>query len=90
MKGVVVGLTRQLIERGLQHAPQNHSAATFCKRHTLGDREITAAELASKPAKYLFNKMRMLADPYPDAYILTVDGTKLMITAAHTEEGVRR
>ncbi len=82
-----VELTVQLLKHGLQRVPQDHSKATFCKRRTPGDSEITAEELASKPAEYLFNKIRMLADPYPNAYIFTADGKKLMITAAHIEEG---
>jgi methionyl-tRNA formyltransferase len=87
MEDAGVELTRHLLEYGLQRVPQDHSAATFCKRRTPGDSEITAEELASKPAEYLYNKIRMLADPYPNAYILTADGKKLKITAAHIQEG---
>jgi methionyl-tRNA formyltransferase len=82
-----VELTLQLLKHGLQRVPQDHSKATFCKRRTPDDSEITAEELASKSAEYLYNKIRMLADPYPNSYILTADGKKLMITKAHIEEG---
>jgi len=82
-----VELSCHLLEHGLLRVPQDHSVATFCKRRTPGDSEITAEELASKSAEYLYNKIRMLADPYPNAYILTADGKKLMITAAHIEDG---
>ncbi len=81
-----VELTRDLLKYGLQRVPQDHSKATFCRRRTPGDSEITAEELSSKPAAYLYNKIRMLADPYPNAYIRTSDGKKLMITAAHIVE----
>jgi methionyl-tRNA formyltransferase len=81
-------LTRQLLEHGMQRVPQENSFATYCKRRTPSDSEITAEELASQPAEYLCNKIRMLADPYPNAYILTADRKKLMITAAHIEDGV--
>jgi methionyl-tRNA formyltransferase len=81
-----VELTRHLLEHGLQRVPQDHSAATFCKRRTPVESEITSEELASQPAEYLYNKIRMLADPYPNAYIRTADGKKLMITEAHIEE----
>jgi methionyl-tRNA formyltransferase len=67
--------------------PQDNSDATYCKRRTPSDSEITAEELASQSAEYLYNKIRMLAPPYPNAYILTVDGKKLMITSAHIEDG---
>jgi len=82
-----VELTRHVLKYGLQRIPQDHSKATYCKRRTPGDSQITNEELASKPAEYLYNKIRMLAAPYPNAYILTADGKKLMITAAHIEEG---
>jgi methionyl-tRNA formyltransferase len=80
-------LTRNLLANGFQRISQDKSGATYCKRRTLSDSEITAEELASKPAEYLYNKIRMLADPYPNAYIITADGKKLMITAAHIEQG---
>jgi methionyl-tRNA formyltransferase len=80
-------LTLHLLEHGLQRVQQDHSAATFCGRRTARDSEITTEELASKPAEYLYNKIRMLADPYPNAYIVTADGKKLMIKSAHIEEG---
>ena len=81
-----VTLTRDLLDSGLQRQPQDHTAATFCKRRTPRDSEITPEELATKPALYLYNKIRMLADPYPNAYIRTTDGKKLMLTVAHIEE----
>jgi len=71
----------------MQRVPQDDSAATYCKRRTPSESEITLDELASQPAEYLNNKIRMLADPYPNAYILTADGKKLVITAAHIEDG---
>jgi methionyl-tRNA formyltransferase len=80
-------LTRQILEHGMQRVPQDDSAATYCKRRTPSESEITLDELASQPAEYLNNKIRMLADPYPNAYILTADGKKLVITAAHIEDG---
>ena len=81
-----VELTRYLLEHGITRVPQDHAAATFCKRRTPSDSEITPEELTTKSAEYLYNKIRMLADPYPNAYILTADGKKLMITAAHLQE----
>lgn len=44
--------------------------------------EITLKEIKSKSARYLYNKIRMLQDPYPNAFIKTVDGKKLFITEA--------
>lgn len=82
-----VELTLNLLEHGLVRVPQDHVNATFCKRRTPCDSQITPEELATKSAEYLNNKIRMLTDPYPNAYILTADGKKLMITTAHIEEG---
>lgn len=78
-------LTHGLLRDGLQRVPQDHSSATFCKRRTPADSEITAKELAEESALYLYNKIRMLTDPYPNAYIKAADGTKLYITSAHIE-----
>lgn len=86
MEDAGVELTRHLLEHGLQRVPQDHSAATYCKRRTPGDSEITIEELSSQTAKYLYDKIRMLADPYPNAYIRCADGKKLMLTVAHIEE----
>jgi methionyl-tRNA formyltransferase len=87
MEDAGVELTRNLLELGLQRVPQDHALATHCKRRSPDDSEITIEELVSKPAAYLYNKIRMLADPYPNAYILCADGKKLFVTAAYIEEG---
>lgn len=87
MENIGIELTLGLLEHGLQRLPQDNSLATFCKRLSPIDSEITPQELATKSAQYLYNKIRMLADPYPNAFILTSDGKKLVITAAHIEEG---
>lgn len=59
--------------------PQDSSLATYCKRRKPSDSEITIDELKNQSGKYLYNKIRMLADPYPNAYIITKDGVKLII-----------
>jgi len=46
------------------------------------DSEITINELKYKNAKYLYNKIRMLQDPYPNAFLKTADGKKLYIIKA--------
>jgi methionyl-tRNA formyltransferase len=81
-----VELTSHLIKNGFKRTPQDHNAATFCKRRTPSDSEISAEDLLTKPAEYLFNKIRMLASPYPNAYIRTADGKRLIITEARIEE----
>jgi len=84
----IVGLhlTLKIISNGLNPKPQNHSEATYFKRLTKENSEITLEELTGKSADFLFNKVRMLADPYPNAYIKTSDGRKLVILNARIEE----
>ena len=43
--------------------------------------------LLSQDSQYLYNKIRMLGDPYPYAYIKTVDGKKLLIKDVSIEVG---
>ena len=78
-------LTNELLTVGIQRMPQDHSSATFCERRTSAESEITHEELTNQSALYLYNKIRMLADPYPNAYIMTADGKRLFITSAHIE-----
>jgi methionyl-tRNA formyltransferase len=48
--------------------------------------EITFKEIKSKNADYLYNKIRMLQDPYPNAYIKTADGKKIFLIQAKLEK----
>lgn len=52
------------------------------KRRSPSQSEITLEEIKTKNAIYLYNKIRMLQDPYPNAYIKTFDGKKLYIQKA--------
>lgn len=79
-------LTLNLIKLGLNPVPQDHKNATFCKRRSEVDSEITLDELRTKPSEYLHNKIRMLADPYPNAYINTADGKKLLLLDSQVAE----
>ena len=79
-------LTLQILRDGLNPVPQDPTRATFCKRRKPEDSEITLAELQEKDAKYLYNKIRMLADPYPNAFIRTIDGKRLLIKMAALHE----
>jgi methionyl-tRNA formyltransferase len=53
--------------------------ATFFNRRTPEQSEITLEELQNNDANFLHNKIRCLADPYPNAYIKCKDGQKLYI-----------
>lgn len=58
---------------------------TFCRRRDKEDSQITLKEIREASAEYLYNKIRMLNDPYPNAYIKCSDGKKLYITKAFLE-----
>lgn len=60
---------------------QDDSYATTFKRRTPEESEITPVELTTFTAVQLYNKIRALQDPYPNAFIKTVDGN-LYITGA--------
>jgi methionyl-tRNA formyltransferase len=80
-----IAITLSLLSNFVSPIEQDHSKATYCKRRDSSDSELTIKELSEKSAEYIINKIRMLADPYPNAYIKTVDGKKIFIIQARVE-----
>lgn len=78
-------LTREFLIEGINIKEQDHSLATYYPRLTPDRSEITLKELAESPSSYLRNKIRMLQDPYPNPYIKTCDGKKLVIKVISIE-----
>ena len=78
-------LTKNIIENGFETIEQDHSKATYYKRRTPSMSEITKEELEALDGEYLCNKIRMLEDPYPNAFITMSDGRKLKIKLAEIE-----
>jgi methionyl-tRNA formyltransferase len=76
--------TCDFLKNGYNLKPQDHSAATLFKRRKPADSEITLDEIQSQSREYIYNKIRMLTGPYPNAFIKDKDGKKLYITNAHT------
>tara|TARA_E500000305_G_scaffold99914_1_gene92423 strand:+ start:887 stop:1558 length:672 start_codon:yes stop_codon:yes gene_type:complete len=62
---------------------QDHSEATYYKRRKPEDSEIKYTDILGCTAEDVYNKVRALQDPYPNAYISCKDGTRLYITEAH-------
>ena len=58
---------------------QIEESATYFKRRQKYESEITLKELKEQPAEYIYNKIRMLKDPYPNAYFRSQDGKKIII-----------
>ena len=79
-------LTIRLLNDGMKPVAQNDQEATLYSRRTPAESEITRQEIASKTAKYLNDKIRMLQPPYPRAFISTVDGKKLVILKTQIED----
>lgn len=76
---VGIKLTEQFLRGDFQPQKQDETQATYCKRRRPSESEITIEELQTRDSTYLFNKIRMLEDPYPNAYIKTIDGKKLLL-----------
>lgn len=72
-------LTRDIFIHGLNVTDQNSEDATYCRRRLPEQSEITLTELETQTSEYLHNKIRMLQDPYPNPFIKTIDGKKLII-----------
>lgn len=79
-------LSIEFINNGYNLLEQDHSQATIFKRRKETESEITLQEIMNNDAEYLFNKIRMLQEPYPKPYIKTADGKKLCILKATIED----
>lgn len=79
-------LTAQIFCEGLIVHKQNEKEATYFNRRKPHESEITIDELKEQSSLYLYNKIRMLQDPYPNAFIRTSDGKRLVIKNAVIED----
>ena len=86
MTDLGVSATCDFIKNGFNLQKQNHNEMTYYKRRKEEDSEITLQELENESAVYLYNKIRMLTDPYPNAYIVDKDGNKIYIKNAYIEK----
>lgn len=87
-------ITAQLIRKFVQtvlageevnFTVQNDDIATYFKRRKPDQSEITLEDLQTLSSEQLYNKIRSLDDPYPNAYIKCGDGKKLFIKKACVE-----
>ena len=78
-------LTRAIIRDGYTPVAQVRADATYVQRRKPADSELTLEELTNASAEDIFNKIRMLEDPYPNAFIRTADGKRLLIKHAEIE-----
>ena len=78
-------LTKDILSNGFERRKQNDSESSYYLRRTPSESEICIDELESLDGEYLYNKIRMLQDPYPNAFIRTADGKKLKIKLVELE-----
>lgn len=71
----------------IQPTPQDESKATFFKRRSPNESELTIKDFQEKSTTQLHNFIRSLANSYPNAYIICKDGGKLYITNARIKKG---
>ena len=74
--------TMQFLNHPTDGVKQIEEDATYFKRRTEQQSEITLKELKEQPAKYIYNKIRMLQDPYPNAYFKSKDGKRIIFKDA--------
>lgn len=77
--------TIDIINNNYNLKKQNDSEATYYKRLQPSNSEITIDEIKNSSAEYLHNKIRMLNDPYPNAYLMTSDNKKLYLIQSRLE-----
>ena len=80
-----INLSVNMIENfsTLKLTPQDNSKATYFKRRTPKQSEITIEEINNSSSLDLHNKIRALQYPYPNAFIKCKDGSKLYLTKSH-------
>ena len=72
-------------DNGYEAIEQNHDDMTYFTRKKPSDSEITHQEILTKDAEYIYNKIRMLTDPYPNAYIEDKHGKRVYIKDCYYE-----
>ena len=65
---------------------QDETQVTYFKRRTPEQSEILLSDIQQSNAKQLYDKIRCLQDPYPNAFIVCGDGKKLYLKLADYEK----
>lgn len=82
IESIGTNLTIDIIKGKYRVCNQNLKKSVIYKRRSLKDSEITLNEIKNRSGQYLLDKIQMLEDPYPNAYIKTKDNKKLLIKIA--------
>ena len=70
----------------LEEKEQSNDIATFFKRRSPDQSEIHIDDFSKYTAKEIYDKIRCLQDPYPNAFIVCKDGKKIYLTKAHLDD----
>ena len=65
----IKGTQKIISSKKLKIKKQNHKVSSIYKRRKPSQSEITINEIKTKSSEYIYNKIRMLDDPYPNAFI---------------------
>lgn len=74
--------TIKVLNGPIKPVEQDNNNATIFKRRKAHESELTLEDFRSKNSKELYNLIRSLQPPYPQAYIKCKDGKKLYFTGA--------
>lgn len=80
-----INVLNGLVKDTLRPFPQEASQVTFFKRRRVEESELTITDFKTKTADELYDFIRALGDPYPNAFIRCKDGKKLFLTDAIIE-----
>lgn len=72
-------------QNGLDGIEQEHHHATYFKRRKPEESEIKVEDFLNFSAEELYNKIRALQDPYPNAFITCKNNTKLFLKESNYE-----
>ncbi|HSD98644.1 MAG TPA: formyltransferase family protein [Patescibacteria group bacterium] len=82
-------LTKKVLDRMAKNSitpfTQNEKEATEYKRRSPKESEITIQDFKKKTARELYNFIRALADPYPNAFFVCKDGKKIIFKEIEIE-----
>ena len=72
----ILGISN-LLNNKIKEQVQNEKEATFFKRRIPKESEILVEDFKKNSAKAIYNKIRSLQDPYPNAFVVCRDGKKI-------------
>ena len=72
----ILGISN-LLNNIIKEQVQNEKEATFFKRRIPKESEILVEDFKKNSAKAIYNKIRSLQDPYPNAFVVCRDGKKI-------------